>query len=72
MFLGDVLGCFLDALGVFDGSFGDLFWMLGGVFWMFWGCLLDVFWRHFTNQATPCKPSVPGGGCKFADAGTNN
>ena len=36
------------------------------------GCFGNVFWRHFTNQATPCNPSVPGGGCKFADAETKN
>ena len=60
--------------------FGGMFW---DVFWMLWGCFLDVlgmfsgcfgngFWRHFTNQATPSNPSVPGGDCKFADAGTKN
>ena len=58
MFLGDVLGCFLDTLGVFDGSFGDVFWILwgcflddlvmfsgcfGDVFWMFWECFLEAF-----------------------------
>ena len=57
--------------------------VFGHVFWMFWDCFLDdlvmfsgcfgnVFWRHFTNQATPSNPSVPDGGCKFADAGTKN
>ena len=82
-----IWGCFLDDLGMFSGCFGGIFWMIWGCFlndlvmfsgcfgdvvWMFWECFLDVFWRNFTNQATPCNPSVPSGGCKFADAETKN
>ena len=48
MFLGDVLGCFLDALGVFSECFGDVFWMVWGCFLdalgMSSGCIGNVFW----------------------------
>ncbi len=57
MFFLDVLGMFsgyhLDDSARFSGCFGECFLDVFGISLDVLGCFLNVFWRHFANQATP-------------------